>query len=88
MFSDGGNILGNQTYKIYRCDPIKHLTIVFYNIISSSIIRSPVHSVVPLAVNPFLHEHSYEPTKFSHVEFVWQGLEIHSSMSEDIKHKF
>ena len=88
FFCDRGHILGNQTYKIYRCDPVKQLTMVFYNIISLSVIRSPVHSVVPLPVNPFLHVQLYEPTKFSHVTFVSQGLELHSSMSEKIKHKF
>ena len=64
-----------------RCNPVKQLTIVFSNIISLSIIRLPVQ-VVPLPVNPFLHVQLYEPTKFLHVAFVSQGLEIHSSMSE------
>ena len=64
-----------------RCYPVKQLTIVFYNIISLSVIRLPVQ-VAPSPVNPFLHVQLYEPTKFQHVAFVLQGLEIHSSMSE------
>ena len=53
--------------------------------ISLSVIRSPVQ-IVPSPVNPFLHVQLYEPTKFSHVAFMSQGLEIHSSMSGKIKH--
>ena len=75
--------------KMLRCNPI-----VFYNIISVSVIiyhlsviRSPVQ-VVPPPVNPFLHVQLYEPTKLSHVAFVSQVLEIHSSMSGKIKRKF
>ena len=63
------------------------LEILFYKIILLSVIRSPVQ-VVPSPVNPFLHVQLYEPTKFSHVAFVSQDLEIHSSMSEKIKHKY
>ena len=70
-----------------RCNPVKQLTIVFYNIISLSVIRLPVQ-VVPIPANPFLNVQLYEPTKFLHVAFVSQGLEIHSSISEIIEHKF
>ena len=56
--------------------------------ISLSVIRSPVQFVVPSPVNPFLHVQLHKPTKFSHVTFVSQGLEIHLSMSEKIKYKF
>ena len=70
-----------------RFNPVKQLTIVFYNIISLSVIRSPVHVVIPSPVNPSLHVQSYDATKFSQMEFASQGLEIHSSMSEKIKHK-
>ena len=58
-----------------------------YNIILLSIIRLP-EQVIPSPVNPSLHVQLCEPTKFLHVAFVLQGLEIHSSMSEKIKHKF
>ena len=72
----------NLIYNV-ECNPVlkTKLTIVFYNIISLSVIGLPVQ-VVPLPVNPFLHVQLYEPTKFLHVAFVSQGLEIHSSMSE------
>ena len=76
-----------QTCKIYRCDPVKPSSDVFYNIITLPVIGLPVQAV-PLLVNPFLHVQLYEPTKFSHVAFVSQGLEIHSSMSEKFKHAF
>ena len=69
-----------------RCNAVKQLTSVFYNIISLSVIRLPVQ-VVPLPVNPFLHVQLYEPTKFLHVAFVSQGLLVHSSMSEKINFK-
>ena len=87
MFPDSTNNWRNQTCNIYRCYQVKQSTIVFYNIISLSVIRLPVQ-VVPLPVNPFLHVQLYEPTEFSHVAFVPQGLEIQSSMSGKIKHKF
>ena len=72
-----------------RCNPAlkTELTIVFYNTILVSVIKLPVQ-IVPAPINPSLHVQLYEPTKFSHVAFVSQSVEIHSSMSEKVKHKF
>ena len=80
-FPDSNTIRETAVCKMLRCYSVKQLTIVFYNIISLSVIRLPVQ-VAPSPVNPFLHVQLYEPTKFQHVAFVLQGLEIHSSMSE------
>ena len=44
-----------------------------------SVIKLPVQ-VVPSPVNPFLHLQIYELIPSIHLAFVWQGLEIHSSM--------
>ena len=56
--------------------------------ISLLVIRSPEQFVVSSPVNPFLHVKLYKPKKFSHVAFVSQGFEIHSSMSEKININF
>ena len=82
MSPDRRNNLRNQACKIYRCDLAKQWTNVFTTSFHYlSVIRLPLQ-VVPLPANPLLHVQLYEPTKFSHVAFVSQGLEIHSLMSK------
>ena len=47
------------------------------------IIKLPVQ-LVPSPVNPFLHSQVYEVIASLHTAFVWQGLEIQSSMSKNV----
>ena len=47
----------------------------------------PVHEL-PLPANPSLHLQVYELISSLHSAFVWQGLEIHSSISKKFHIEF